>query len=61
LIQQVVGAIISVSIFDYPEVVELLLKDKRIDPSAENNEALILAVANHNYKVVKLLIQDKRV
>ncbi len=44
---------------DDPDVV--LPQDERIDPSADDNEAIILASKYGNSEIVKLLLQDKRV
>ena len=41
------------------EVVKLLLSDKRVDPSAENNYAI--RYTSKHYEIVKLLLSDKRV
>eukprot|EP01118_Nematostelium_gracile_P010026 TRINITY_DN3410_c0_g1_i1.p1 TRINITY_DN3410_c0_g1~~TRINITY_DN3410_c0_g1_i1.p1 ORF type:complete len:230 (-),score=54.45 TRINITY_DN3410_c0_g1_i1:32-721(-) len=38
-----------------------LLDDKRIDPSASNNYAIVWAVRNRNLEFMKKLLQDKRV
>lgn len=46
---------------DKTEVVKLLLQDKRVDPSAEDNYAIRWASANGREEVVKLLLKDKRV
>jgi hypothetical protein len=40
---------------------KLLLKDKRVDPSANNNLAIMEACSIGNFKAVKLLLKDKRV
>lgn len=49
------------NINDYIEIVILLLKDSRVDPSAVNNEAICTA-SRHNYvEIVKLLLVDSRV
>jgi ankyrin repeat protein len=45
----------------HSEVVKLLLEDKRVDPSACNNEAIRWASKNGHLEVVKLLLQDGRV
>lgn len=41
--------------------VKSLLKDPRVDPSAENNSAIILASENGHLDVVRLLLSDHRV
>ena len=43
------------------EVVQLLLQDSRVDPSAKNNRAILAASQNGHTKVVQLLIADERV
>ena len=43
------------------EVVKLLLTDKRVNPSANNNFAIRWASRNGHTKVVKLLLADERV
>lgn len=48
----------------FPEVEKLLhrlLADQRLDPSANNNEAIIIACRFGNIKIVDRLLQDKRV
>jgi hypothetical protein len=42
-------------------MVEMLLQDSRVDPSAEDNQALIAACEGRNVEVVKLLLGDPRV
>jgi hypothetical protein len=42
-------------------VVESLLQDKRVDPSAIDNYAFRLACANGHLAVVERLLQDERV
>lgn len=46
---------------DQPEVVRMLLDDKRIDPTLANNEALTLAVNDGFYDVFLELLDDKRI
>ena len=46
---------------DYVEVVELLLKDERVNPAAEDDYAIGVAAKNGHEKVVELLLKDKRV
>jgi len=41
--------------------VKALLSHNRVDPSANNNEAIRLASSNRNLKIVKLLLNDNRV
>jgi ankyrin repeat protein len=45
----------------YTDVVELLLQDKRVDPSVRNNYAIRWASKYGHTDVVELLLQDKRV
>ena len=40
---------------------KLLLKDSRVDPAANNNEAIRYANSNGHVEVVKLLLKDSRV
>jgi hypothetical protein len=42
-------------------IVDRLLQDKRVDPSADNNYAVRLAAENGHLAVVDRLLQDKRV
>jgi ankyrin repeat protein len=48
----------------HAKIVELLLADKRVDPTYENNKALIYAIANGHFnsyghfEIVKLLLKD---
>lgn len=46
---------------EYPEIVELLLKDGRVDPVAEDNNAIKFASENGHTETVKLLLQNSRV
>ena len=43
------------------EIVQVLLNDKRVDPSCFNNHALILAAGGDHLEVMKLLLADPRV
>jgi len=54
-------AITKASMNGHVEVVRLLLKDNRVDPSANDNGAIIWASTRGHYKVVEMLINDKRV
>jgi hypothetical protein len=45
----------------YTDAVKLLLSDSRVDPSAEDNEALRDAARNGHVEIVKLLLSDSRV
>jgi hypothetical protein len=51
----------SASEYGHTKVVELLLKDPRVDPTAERNYAVRWASARGHDKVVKLLLADSRV
>jgi Ankyrin repeats (3 copies) len=42
-------------------VLELLLKDPRVDPTAKNHMALFKACENGHTDVVKLLVADRRI
>lgn len=53
--------IIKASIHGRYEVVQHLLTDPRIDPSADENKALRMSSDNGYHMVVRLLIADKRV
>ena len=48
------------SFFGYNDILKELLKDKRVDPSVDNNEALNYAVENEHLKTVKILLSDYR-
>ena len=54
-------SIIQASMAGREKVVRLLLQDKRVDPTVNNNDALRVASRNGHLEVVKLLLQDKRV
>ena len=41
--------------------VELLLKDKRVEPSYDNNKSILDASYNGHFDIVKLLLEDERV
>ena len=43
------------------EVVRVLLKDSRVDPSADNNQAIQFASENGHLEVVRELLKDSRV
>jgi hypothetical protein len=45
---------------NYVEIVDLLLKDPRIDPSAFNNQAIRLAKSRGMIEMVNCLLQDPR-
>lgn len=42
-------------------VVSVLLADKRVDPSADESNAMLIAVEKGHEKVVELLLADKRI
>ena len=42
---------------DYAKVVELLLRDKRVDPAADDNYAIKFAARNGHIKIVKMLVE----
>ena len=42
-------------------VVERLLQDERVDPSAGDNHAITYAAKNGHFAVVERLVQDERV
>jgi len=46
---------------NYFEIVKLLLADKRVDPSTNNNSAISYASKKGHTEIVKLLLNDKRV
>jgi len=49
-------------VHNHDKVVELLLQDFRVEPSAPNNKAIILSTEKwSNLKNVEVLIQDPRV
>lgn len=47
--------------YNFDGLVKLLLRDPRVDPSANNNAAIKYASNNGNYHIVRTLIQDPRV
>lgn len=49
------------SLLGFTEIVKILLKDDRIDPTVFDNEAIRWAVQRGNYDIVEILIKDKRV
>ena len=55
------GGYIDMSEEDYIDVINRLLQDKRVDPSAESNSAIKNAIKYGKISVVDLLLQDKRV
>ena len=53
--------IIDACVFGYLNIVKLLLKDKRVDPSVQADIALQNACKNGHAEVVELLLTDSRV
>jgi hypothetical protein len=45
----------------YNAIVERLLQDKRVDPSARDNQSILMAAHNGHIAIVESLLQDKRV
>jgi hypothetical protein len=45
----------------HADVVEVLLQDGRVDPTADNNYSIFLASLYGHVKVVEVLLQDGRV
>ena len=45
----------------YIKIVKILLKDERVDPSDQNNDAIQWASEKGHLEVVKLLLKDKRI
>ena len=45
----------------HPELIKLLLLDKRIDPTANDNAAIKLASKKGYFEIVKILLEDSRV
>jgi len=43
------------------EIVEIIIKDPRLDPTIHNNRALRLAYNADSFKAIKVLIKDKRI
>jgi ankyrin repeat protein len=54
-------ALLRVNLYDHKEIVELLLKDNRVDPSALDNKAIRYASVNGRKEVVEMLLKDDRV
>lgn len=46
---------------DHSEIVEILLEDKRFDPTENHNDVLVIASLNGFTNIVKLLIKDNRI
>ncbi|MEM3858015.1 MAG: ankyrin repeat domain-containing protein [Candidatus Micrarchaeaceae archaeon] len=53
--------IICASEYRYTNIVYLLLKDSRVDPSDKNYSALKHAILNNDYNTIDMLISDKRI
>ncbi len=51
----------AASVDDHTYFEQLLVADKRVDPSSKNNKAIRMASKNGNIEVVKLLLADQRV
>ncbi len=49
------------SVYGSLKVVRFLLKDKRVDPAADDNEAIVAASFKGELGIVRLLLKDKRV
>lgn len=45
----------------HTNVVKLLLKDSRVDPSEDDNYSIEYASYNKHMEIIKLLLQDHRV
>ncbi len=54
-------ALVSAAISGNMEIVDLLIADSRVDPSANNNEAFIKASLFGRLEIVKILLKDPRV
>ena len=54
-------AMVSASVWGYFDIVKLLLQDKRIDPSGDNNYAIRFASKYGYFGIVGLLLNDERV
>jgi ankyrin repeat protein len=55
------GALIAAASSGFTDAVKLLLLDDRVDPSAQNNEALLWASQEGYLEIVKILLSDDRV
>ncbi|KAJ1559996.1 hypothetical protein HK096_010427, partial [Nowakowskiella sp. JEL0078] len=47
--------------FKHFDIAKLLMKDSRVDPSANNNELLLIATVIGHHALLKLLLSDSRV
>ena len=54
-------AIIIATEYGYTDIVKLLLKDKRVDPSCVDNSAIKTAHYRNKTSILKMLWKDKRV
>jgi ankyrin repeat protein len=45
----------------YPEILKILLKDPRIDPTVDDNGLILVAAEDGNIEIVKLLLKDPRI
>lgn len=45
----------------YIEITKILLNEKSLDPSGDDNQALLQAVVHNQIEIVELLLKDKRV
>ena len=54
-------AIRNASLFGRLEIVQFLLRDRRVDPSSRSNNAIRLASRHGHLTVVEALLQDPRV
>lgn len=62
LIQLVLIVIFITAVFDNSvEIVELMLKDGRIQPNIKNNICIVNAINRKYIKIVKLLLNDDRI
>lgn len=55
------SVVMLASAMGHLEIVKLLLKDARVDPSDQSNMAVISACLNGHHEVVRLLMTDSRV
>jgi len=46
--------------YGYTEFVKLLLKDSRVDPSANDSHAIRWSIRDSNIEIIKLLLEDGR-
>ena len=55
------GSFILAAKYGSFDIIKLLLKDERFDPSENRNQAIQQAVSRGYFNIVKLLLKDKRV